>query len=65
MCYSSNVEFPYHEKFMSEIRRLELVQGKKVDHPSKGSKDCADAVAGAVYNAVESEGLKRFSVSIH
>jgi len=50
---------------MIEMRRLELLQGKKVDHPSKGSKDCSDAVAGAVFNAVESEGLKTYSVSIH
>ena len=34
----------------SEIERLELVNGEKVDHPAKGSKDCADAVAGVVHN---------------
>lgn len=31
-----------------ELRQLELVNGKKVDHPKDGSKDLADAVAGAV-----------------
>lgn len=31
-----------------ELRQLELVNGRKVDHPPRGSKDCADAVAGAV-----------------
>lgn len=34
--------------FQVELRRLELVNGKKVDHPPKGSKDCADATCGAV-----------------
>ena len=32
----------------TELRQLNLVNGKKVDHPPKGSKDVADAVAGAV-----------------
>lgn len=32
----------------TELRQLNLVNGKKVDHPIKGSKDVADAVAGAV-----------------
>ena len=34
--------------FQVELRRLELINGKKVDHPPKGSKDCADATCGAV-----------------
>lgn len=37
-----------------EFERLELVNGEKVDHPAKGSKDCADAVAGTVYNISKS-----------
>lgn len=32
----------------TELRQLNLVNGKKVDHPAKGSKDVSDAVAGAV-----------------
>lgn len=43
-----------YEPFLEEVRRLELVNGTKVDHPPRGgSKDVADAVAGAVYNIVE------------
>ena len=34
------------EWFIKEYKRLELVKGKKVDHPLDGSKDVADAVAG-------------------
>lgn len=55
-----------------EFQRLELVNGEKVDHPPKGSKDCSDAVTGTVYNASKSntgriitfapnlEGLREF-----
>ena len=31
--------------------QLKIINDKKVDHPRNGSKDLADAVAGAVYNA--------------
>ena len=32
--------------------QLRIINDKKVDHPRNGSKDLADAVAGAVSNAV-------------
>ena len=34
------------ETFCKEYKRLELVRGRKVDHPQDGSKDVTDAVAG-------------------
>lgn len=34
--------------FQIEMRRLEVENGKKVDHPKKGSKDVADGTCGAV-----------------
>lgn len=37
-------------KLLKECRRLELVDGKKVDHPPNGSKDIADGVAGVCYH---------------
>ena len=40
----------------TELRGLEIVGGRKVDHPAGGSKDVADAVAGAVYEAVRQWG---------
>jgi len=64
LIYSEAIRYPYHEVFLKEVRRLELVNGKKVDHPVKGSKDVADAVAGAVYNAVEGVGSKIPKVTI-
>lgn len=35
-----------------ELLKLRLINNIKVDHPSKGEKDKADAVAGAVYMAI-------------
>jgi len=43
-----------HEHLLRECRGLELVSGRKVDHRQGGSKDVADAVAGAVSEAVKS-----------
>lgn len=46
----------YHfEPFIDEIGQLQrTIRGKyvKIDHPPDGSKDCADAVAGAVFSAI-------------
>lgn len=64
MIYSERIRYPFHEVFLKEVRRLELLDGKKVDHPPKGSKDCADAVAGAVFNAVEGMGTRVPRVTI-
>ncbi|NDB56861.1 hypothetical protein EB001_00180 [bacterium] len=36
-----------------ELLKLRLFSNNKIDHPTKGSKDLADAIAGAVYNCVE------------
>lgn len=56
--YMEAVELPDHEVLKTELKQLEVIKGKKVDHPHKGSKDCADAVAGAVYKAVRNAGFK-------
>jgi hypothetical protein len=42
--------------FEKEYQTLELIKGKKVDHPDTGSKDVADAVAGAVIGIIEDSG---------
>jgi len=44
----------HYEPFVKEYTRLELVKGKKVDHPLHGSKDVSDAVAGACFRIVKS-----------
>jgi len=64
LCYSQKIHYPYHEIFLREMERLEMIDGKKVDHPAKGSKDVSDAVAGAVFNAVEGVGSRIAKVSV-
>lgn len=42
-----------YEPLFEELKRLELVEGRKVNHPPiNGSKDVADAVASVTYNCV-------------
>lgn len=36
-----------------ELLKLQVLQNRKVDHPSKGSKDLADALAGATWSACQ------------
>ena len=36
----------------TELKTLEEIKGKKVDHAPGQSKDIADAVAGVVYNCI-------------
>ncbi|MFA6971401.1 MAG: hypothetical protein WC208_08380 [Gallionella sp.] len=50
--YTGKVKYYHFQSFLDEMMRLELVKGKKVDHPANSSKDICDAVAGAVYNCV-------------
>jgi len=51
--YNGRMKIYNSEILLTELKRLELVEGKKVDHPAKGSKDVADAVAGATFNAIK------------
>lgn len=39
-----------------ELLKLKLITNTKVDHPTQGSKDAADAVAGSVFRCVENAG---------
>jgi len=55
LLYTSKIHMYKFEPLLSELRRLELVKGKKVDHPSNGSKDVADAVAGCVYSCLTNQ----------
>lgn len=36
-----------------ELLKLRLFSNNKIDHPSKGSKDLADAIAGSVFSCIE------------
>jgi len=55
--YEGRVRLPYNEILLKELTQLvELTAGSKVkiDHLPSGSKDLADAVCGAVSNALQS-----------
>lgn len=41
---------------ITELCRLEVHKSTKIDHPSGGSKDVADALCGAVYNVIMDGG---------
>ncbi len=56
------VRFYEYEPFMTELKRLEFKDGKKVDHPPNGSKDVSDAVAGAVLMAAQRSGTVKVAV---
>jgi hypothetical protein len=42
---------PYIQLLIDELLQLKIMRDR-VDHPRKGSKDLADAVCGAIYNAI-------------
>lgn len=50
---TGQLDYYHDDALFDELRQLELVKGVKVDHPPGGSKDMADAVAGALYNLLE------------
>jgi len=62
MLHTKRFDCYYYEPLHKEYQRLELIKGKKVDHPPGGSKDVCDAVAGVCYNiakyAEEYTGLR-------
>jgi hypothetical protein len=55
--YTGKIVLYDYPLFFSEMERLELREGNKVNHPPTqgGSKDCTDAVAGAVLNCVTNQ----------
>jgi len=57
--YEERLDYYYYKPFIEECQRLELVEGKKVDHPPKGSKDCSDAVAGVVFNLLNNKKAQK------
>lgn len=64
LIYEGRLKIYNSEILLTELKRLELVEGKKVDHPAKGSKDVSDAVAGATFNAIKTVTLGPVRVRI-
>jgi len=52
-----------HGKLRDEIKELILLKGMKVDHPSGGSKDLADAVAAVTWHCMQEETVELASGS--
>lgn len=50
--YDSRLEGYYEELLVKELRTLSKLKNGRIDHPPNGSKDLADALAGAVAGAV-------------
>jgi len=44
-CYTNRIHLPNNQILLKEIEQLEILYGRKIDHPRTGSKDIADAVA--------------------
>ena len=55
--YEGRVNYYPYKPLTKELRELELhftgQKKRKIDHPVKGSKDCADALAGACFSLLE------------
>lgn len=57
-----------HPKFLAELKTLEKVGGKKIDHAPGGSKDVADCVAGVVHTLIVIHGgqmMHDFDIKIY
>jgi len=52
LIYEERVAAPHIDLLLEEMGELRIISDKKVDHPRKKSKDLADAMCGAVYNAI-------------
>jgi len=53
MIYEERVAMPHIPLLLDELSELKITDnGKRVDHPRKKSKDLADAVCGAVFDAI-------------
>jgi len=54
--YDGRLEGYHHQLLIDEIEGLNKLPNGKIDHPPGGSKDLADALCGAVTNALELGG---------
>jgi len=52
MIYEERIAIPLISLLLDEMAELKIMNNNKVDHPRKKSKDLADAVCGAVFNAI-------------
>ena len=66
LIYEERVVMPHIPLLFEEMTELKITDnGKKVDHPRKKSKDLADAMCGAVFNAISHTPKDNYVVDIH
>jgi hypothetical protein len=66
LIYEERVAAPHIDILKEEMLELRIVSNNKVDHPRKKSKDLADAMCGAVYNAIAHSQRNRLKeIEIH
>lgn len=63
LIYEERLAMPMIDLLLEELTELKIMKGNRVDHPRKSSKDLADAVCGAVYNAI-SHGVRDTNLEI-
>lgn len=66
LIYEERLVMPMLDLLFEELTELKIMRNNRVDHPRKKSKDLADAVCGAVYNAIShSTRDTNLTVDIH
>ena len=62
--YQNKVRIYKFDPFLMELKRLEMIKGKKVDHPTHSSKDICDAVCGVIFGITVNEMDKRYATVV-
>ena len=52
LVYEERLAMPMIDILFDELTQLKIMKNDRVDHPRKKSKDLADAVCGAIFNAI-------------
>ena len=66
LVYEERIVMPNIPLLYEELTELKITDnGKKVDHPRKKSKDLADAMCGAVFNAISHTPKDNYVVEVH
>ena len=55
LVYNNLIKWPANDVLCTELSKLQLLNGNKIDHPVEGSKDVADAVAGLSWMCTEEQ----------
>lgn len=59
--YEERINCPVHDFLEHELKTLENINDKKIDHPLKGSKDMSDALCGTINSLIEKVPIESVS----